>query len=117
CKAVGLTGTQGVVLPEANVRHLIVHPEVVDAVARGEFHLYPVRTVDEGMALLTGLPAGEPGQPGTVNGAVDAALEDLDQRLQQRNGPKDRDKEPSREGDREPGGEAPPPKPPVPGRT
>ncbi|GAB4272739.1 MAG: ATP-binding protein [Deferrisomatales bacterium] len=120
CKAVGLTGAQGVVIPEANVRHLVLHPEVIDAVREGRFHIYPVRTVDEGMEVLTGLPAGEPGQEGTVNGAVDAALEEFDRRLRERNGAKaEKDKEkqekrPEEEEGEAPGGEKPPPKPPTP---
>jgi ATP-dependent Lon protease len=54
CRAIGLTGTQGVVIPEANVRHLILRRDVIDAVAQGRFHVYPIRTVDEGLSLLIG---------------------------------------------------------------
>jgi ATP-dependent Lon protease len=116
CRTVGLTGRQGVMIPAVNVRHLVLHPEVIDAVRRGEFHIYPVRTIDEGMEILTGLPAGEPGQEDTVNGAVDAALEELDRNLRERNGHKaEKDKERQQETeDNEPGGDRPPPKPPEP---
>jgi ATP-dependent Lon protease len=62
CRVVGLTGTQGVLIPAANVRHLVLRRDVIDAVAQGRFHIYPVRTIDEGLAILTGIPAaGAPG--------------------------------------------------------
>jgi lon-related putative ATP-dependent protease len=59
CQARGLTGDQGVLIPEANVKHLMLRQDVRDAVAGGHFAVYPVSTIDEGIALLTGLPAGE----------------------------------------------------------
>jgi Lon-like ATP-dependent protease len=74
CRRIGLTGTQGVVIPASNVRHLSLHPEVIAAVREGRFAIYPVRTVEEGLELFTGLAAGAPGEPGTVFGIVDAAL-------------------------------------------
>ncbi len=58
CDARGLTGEQGVLIPETNVEHLMLHRRVVEAVADGRFHLWAVRHVDEGIALLTGTPAG-----------------------------------------------------------
>ncbi|MFO7740995.1 MAG: ATP-binding protein [Anaerolineae bacterium] len=64
CNAKGLTGTQGVLIPAANVDHLMLRQDVVDAVRRGEFHVYPVATVDEGIELLTGVPAGEQDEEG-----------------------------------------------------
>jgi predicted ATP-dependent protease len=54
----GLTGTQGVCLPRANLRHLVLRPDVAKAIADGRFHLYTVSTVSEGIEVLTGLPAG-----------------------------------------------------------
>ena len=86
CREVGLTGKQGVMIPESNVRHLVLHPEVVAAVADGRFHIYPVADVDQGMEVLTGLPAGKPGQKRTVNGLVEAALNRMDRRLRDRDG-------------------------------
>ncbi len=82
CKVKGLTGTQGVIIPKANVPHLMLDPEVVEAVERGRFHIYPIETVDEGLELLTGLPAGEltpygTYPDGTVNGKVMRKLERL----------------------------------------
>lgn len=64
CEARGLTGTQGVLIPHANVRHLMLREDVVEACARGRFHVYPLSSVDEGIALLSGLPAGERGDDG-----------------------------------------------------
>jgi lon-related putative ATP-dependent protease len=83
CRRIGLTGTQGVMIPASNVRHLALHPEVIDAVREGTFAVYPVRTVEEGLALLTGLPAGAPGEAGTVLGIVDAALLDMARKLKE----------------------------------
>jgi len=58
CRERGLTGDQGVLIPESNVRHLMLRPDVVEAVERGEFHVYAVTTIEEGIELLTGMPAG-----------------------------------------------------------
>lgn len=58
CQRRGLTGEQGVLIPAANVRHLMLRAEVVEAVAAGRFAIYPVTTIDEGIEILTGLPAG-----------------------------------------------------------
>ncbi|MBN1964827.1 MAG: ATP-dependent protease, partial [Anaerolineae bacterium] len=82
CKRRGLTGAQGVLIPKTNVRHLMLNDEVVNAVARGEFHVYAIETINEGIALLTGIPAGEPGPdgaypPDTVHHAVQARLRAL----------------------------------------
>jgi predicted ATP-dependent protease len=59
CKARGLAGEQGVLIPAANVRHLMLRHDVVEAVEQGQFHIYPVETIDQGIEILTGLPAGE----------------------------------------------------------
>ncbi len=79
CRRQGLTGTQGVVLPAANRPHLMLRAEVVAAVRAGQFHLYTISTLDEGLALLTGLPPGQPDEhgeypPETVHGAVQRRL-------------------------------------------
>ena len=55
----GLTGEQGVVIPRANVRHLMLRQDVVDAVHEGRFHIHAVSTIDEGIEVLTGMPAGD----------------------------------------------------------
>jgi predicted ATP-dependent protease len=77
CKAVGLNGSQGVLLPRANVANLMLDSEVVDAVARGQFHLYPVDNIDAGIELLTGVRAGSIEEPGTVNHLVDQRLQTI----------------------------------------
>ena len=78
CVARGLCG-QGVVIPAANVRHLMLRADVVDAVRAGSFHIHAVRTIDEGLEILTGQPAGERGLDGeylvgTFNHRVDERL-------------------------------------------
>lgn len=79
CKARGLTGDQGVLIPAANSSNLMLRQDVVDAAREGRFHIYPVSTIDEGIALLTGVPAGnmdENGEfpPDSINGRVVARL-------------------------------------------
>ncbi len=64
CRARGLTGEEGVLVPAANVRHLVLRDPVVAAVAEGRFRIYPVETIDQGIELLTGMPAGEPDAEG-----------------------------------------------------
>jgi len=61
CRSRGLTGDQGVVIPAQNVVNLMLRAEARQAVADGLFHVYPVRTVDETIEILTGQPAGVPG--------------------------------------------------------
>jgi lon-related putative ATP-dependent protease len=58
CKAKGLKGDEGVLIPRSNVQHLMLSEEVVEAVKEGRFHIYPVGTIDEGIEILTGLKAG-----------------------------------------------------------
>jgi predicted ATP-dependent protease len=82
CRARGLDGKQGVLIPAANVDQLMLRDEVVAAAAAGKFHVYSVRTADEAIELLTGLPAGQPqdadaGAQTTLNGRVAARLRDL----------------------------------------
>jgi lon-related putative ATP-dependent protease len=82
CKAKGLTGDQGVLIPAANVDHLMVRQDVIETVERGEFTVYAVKTVDEGLELLTGVPAGERDErgafpEGTVNQRVEERLIEL----------------------------------------
>lgn len=82
CEARGLTGEQGVLIPAANVPNLMLHPDVVRAVADGRFHLFAVREVDEALELLSGLPAGSPDAsgrwtPGSFNDRVAQRIEQL----------------------------------------
>jgi lon-related putative ATP-dependent protease len=82
CKLIGLTGNQGVVIPQSNVKNLMLKDEVVQAIKDGKFHIYPVKTIDEGIEVLTGIPAGEL-QPdgtwpeGTINYMVQERLNEL----------------------------------------
>ncbi|NLE26333.1 MAG: ATP-dependent protease, partial [Clostridiaceae bacterium] len=59
CKINGLTGKQGVIIPHQNIKNLVLSDEVVEAVDKGLFHIYPIKTVDEGIEILTGVPAGD----------------------------------------------------------
>ena len=70
CKMQGLTGTQGVIIPKQNIQNLNLDDEVVKAVKNGKFHIYAVSTIDEGIEILTGVPAGRKDIPGTVNAMV-----------------------------------------------
>jgi lon-related putative ATP-dependent protease len=79
CRAKGLTGEQGVLIPQSNVKHLMLRHDVVAAVEQGKFRVFPVRTVDQGIELLTGIAAGERDASGaypdgTINQRVDARL-------------------------------------------
>ncbi len=79
CRARGLTGEQGVLIPAANVKHLMLRHDVVAACAAGKFHVYPVSTIDEGIELLTGMPAGARDEnglfpDGTINQRVEVKL-------------------------------------------
>ncbi|MDO8690265.1 MAG: AAA family ATPase [Dehalococcoidia bacterium] len=65
CKAKGFTGNQGVMIPDLNIKNMMLRDEVVDAVKDGRFHIYAVKSIDEGIELLSGLPAGERGEDGT----------------------------------------------------
>jgi lon-related putative ATP-dependent protease len=67
CKAKGLTGKQGVLIPRANVKNLMLKKKVVDAVKKGLFHVYRVSTVEQGIEILTGAPAGIPDQDGNYS--------------------------------------------------
>lgn len=64
CASRGLTGDQGVLIPETNVKNLMLREDVRAAVAAGNFHIYPIRHVDEGIEILTGIPAGQPDEEG-----------------------------------------------------
>jgi ATP-dependent Lon protease len=88
CKSKGLKGTEGVIIPQQNVPDLMLDQEVVDAVEEGRFRIYPVRHVDEGISILTGVRAGRllksgKYQEGTVNEMVRRALYDMALRWKQ----------------------------------
>jgi lon-related putative ATP-dependent protease len=82
CKARGLDGLHGVVIPQSNVRNLMLKQEVLDAVKDGKFHIYPVSTIEEGIEVLTGKPAGKQLPDGgyeenSVYGLVDKRLSEM----------------------------------------
>lgn len=82
CRQRGLTGDQGVLIPQANVNNLMLHEEVIQAVQEERFNVWAADSVDEGMALLLGVPAGERDPsgrypPGTVHHRVQRALQRL----------------------------------------
>lgn len=82
CKIAGLTGEQGVMIPEANVRHLMLNNEVIEAVRSGKFSVWAVSDIDEGIALLTGVKAGNIRKDGSytegsVHGLVKARLKKM----------------------------------------
>ncbi|RJR41133.1 MAG: ATP-binding protein [Desulfobacteraceae bacterium] len=88
CKRLGFTGKQGVMIPENNAKDLMLRKDVVEAVKKGEFHVYPVRTVDQGMEILTGKTAGQMDSrgnypKGTVNALVNEKLSQLAEGLKE----------------------------------
>lgn len=88
CRVKGLSGKQGVIIPASNVKHLMLREDVVEAVREGRFHIWAIETVDEGMMLLTGVPAGERGPDGrfpegTVNALVDRRLREFAERVRE----------------------------------
>ncbi|MEK7873194.1 MAG: ATP-binding protein, partial [Chloroflexota bacterium] len=81
CKAKGLTGQQGVMLPRSNVQNLMLREDVVEAVRAGKFHVWAVTTVDEGIEVLTGVPAGQRRPDGAY--PEDAIHRRVEQRLRE----------------------------------
>ncbi len=85
CQRRGLTGEQGVLIPASNINNLMLRRDVTAAVRAGQFHIYPVETIDQGIEILTGIPAGERNAEGnypekSINGRVQARLLDFAQR-------------------------------------
>jgi predicted ATP-dependent protease len=111
CTARGLTGTQGVMIPRTNVNHIMLREDIVEAVRQGKFHLYAVSSIDEGIEVLTGVPAGQADAQGaypegSVNALVDQRLTEFADKLREFGKPED-DK-------RETGSAAKPAEPPAP---
>ncbi len=84
CRLKGLTGEQGVMIPRANQRHLMLRSDVVEAVKAGKFHIYAVGTIEEGIEVLTGVPAGERDHAGnypdgTINHRVQKKLQQFNE--------------------------------------
>ena len=88
CKAKGLTGKQGVLIPESNVQNLMLKEEIVEAVRKRKFHIYSVKTIGHGIEILTGVKAGEK-QPdgafkkGTINYKVERKLKAMAEKLKE----------------------------------
>jgi lon-related putative ATP-dependent protease len=87
CKVRGLTGEQGVMIPQSNVQNLMLKEEVVEAVKEGRFHIYPVETIDEGIEILTGIPAGELEEDetwaeGSINYLVQKNLDNMAEKVE-----------------------------------
>ncbi|HKS80151.1 MAG TPA: AAA family ATPase [Candidatus Acidoferrales bacterium] len=82
CRLKGLTGEQGALIPAENVEDLMLRDEVIEAVSKGQFHIYPVKTIEQGIEILTGIRAGKRGdngkfEPGSVFAKVDARLREM----------------------------------------
>ncbi len=82
CTQQGLSGEQGVIIPRANVKHLMLKSEVIEAVKKGLFHIYAISHIDEGLEILMDMPAGEPDEnnifpENTINGIVQRKLKEL----------------------------------------
>lgn len=115
CKAKGLTGEQGVLVPAANIDNLMLNEEVVEAVEEGRFHVYSASTIEEGIELLTGVPAGERADDETyTEGSVFARIEERLERMREAmekkddetNDKKPEEEEKEEETDAEPGRES-----------
>ncbi|MFX1566377.1 MAG: Lon protease family protein [Promethearchaeota archaeon] len=94
CKEKGLTGNQGVLVPESNVQNLMLKDEVIKAVEAGKFHIHSVQTIEEGIELLTGIPAGKQRADGTypedsIFGRVDKRLQEMANIMREHNRPID----------------------------
>ncbi|HXV84458.1 MAG TPA: AAA family ATPase [Candidatus Binatia bacterium] len=88
CRLKGITGDQGVLMPRSNLRNLMLRPDVVQAVRDGKFHIYAVTSIDEGIEVLTGVPAGERDPnghypEGSINGRVEQKLRQFSEQLRQ----------------------------------
>jgi lon-related putative ATP-dependent protease len=92
CKANGLSGENGVIIPASNVQHLVLRADVVEAVRHGKFKVHAISTINEAVELLTGVPAGErlpdgTYPPDTINGRVMAKLQHIADRLRESSPP------------------------------
>ena len=97
CRDLGLTGSQGVIIPKSNVGDLMLRQDVLDAVAAGQFHVWAVEHVDQGMELLLGKPAGMHDAEGqhpedSVHGRVEEALVHMGEVLKQYEHPEEEHK-------------------------
>ncbi len=89
CRLRGLDGTHGVIIPQRNVKNLMLRRHVVDAVREGRFHIYPIEHVEEGIEILMGIPAGEcrpdgTYPEGTLNYLVEKRLTEIREALKEK---------------------------------
>jgi len=99
CRPTGLDGTQGVIIPEKNIKHLMLKKDVIEAVRDGTFSLYPVRNIDEGLKIMTGRKVGELGEDGaypegTINYLVVQRLTEIAESMEKK---KEKEKDEERE--------------------
>ena len=85
CRERGLTGNQGVIIPYQNIRNLNLCPSVINAVKKGKFHIYAIKTIDEGIEVLTGLKAGNINDPHSVHGIVYKKLKEFAEKMKNYN--------------------------------
>lgn len=108
CKELGLTGRQGVVIPAQNVHNLVLDDEVLRAVRDGQFHIYPVATIDAGLEVFTGVRAGDVREKGTIHHRAARRLYRMAKRLREFGRPNDGERPaPTRKAE----ADAPPPVP------
>ncbi len=86
CNQAGLTGDQGVIIPKSNIENLMLKPKVVQAIKAGKFHIWGISTIDQGIELLTGHPAGKRLKDGTftkksVHYLVDCRIDELNKNI------------------------------------
>ena len=85
CRERGLTGNQGVIIPYQNIRNLNLCPSVINAVKKGKFHIYAIKTIDEGIEILTGIKAGNINDPHSVHGIVYKKLKEFAEKMKNYN--------------------------------
>jgi predicted ATP-dependent protease len=77
CREIGLSGTQGVCIPQSNVKNLVLRPDVLQAVERQQFHVWSIKHVDEGIELLTGMAAGNVSEKDSFHGRVESRIREM----------------------------------------
>ncbi len=91
CRMRGLDGSQGVIIPKRNARNLVLSDDVIEAVQKGLFNVYTIDRMEEGLEILTGMPAGEPGTDGTypegtLNHLVEKRLTEISEVMEKKKG-------------------------------
>ncbi|NTW11259.1 MAG: ATP-dependent protease, partial [Chlorobiaceae bacterium] len=98
CRARGLSGKHGVLIPASNIDNLMLRSDVVEAVKDGLFSVYPVTHVDEGIEILTGIPAGSPDEndrypDNTINGMAMEKLREMAGKLRKFSSPEENEED------------------------